>query len=140
MNDAELEQLQDYFLNVIDKSLDNLRSDLMQQLNDMLQNVSLDNAGGGFQVDGGMIDDVSDSLGNLGAYAVISSVLPLNVNARLPNGFNNANIFRPSLRRIGTIAGRSIAANLFDNNGGKVKYGSNQVSDAIKSGLDSLFS
>jgi hypothetical protein len=139
MNEAELEQLQDYFVNVIEQSLNNLRSDLLQQLRDMLQNASFENSDDGGFIADGAISDFGDSLGDFGVYAAISSVIPLNASAKLPNGLNSAAIFRPALRRIGTIAGRNIAAQIFDNNAGRVKYGSNQISDVIKTGLDKLF-
>ncbi len=139
MNEQNIYELEQYFSQLIEKSLGDLREDLLDKMNELLQNL---NGAPDFQADlsDGVVkagaDDFGsktfDAFGDVISYAAISAVLPnINSTARLPRGLDGSVVFRPALRRVGTLAGKTIASTIFDTSGGKISYGSRQLGSSI---------
>ena len=139
MNEQNIYELAQYFNEMVDRALDDLRQDLLEKVNEMLQDLqnspelpadlttNITKAGGD-----NFANQTFDSLGDFAGYAAISSVLPnFNASARLPRGLDNNVVFRPALRRIGNLAGKNIASSIFDASGGKINYGAKQLGSSI---------
>jgi hypothetical protein len=129
---------------LIDDSIDRLRVQLQEQAADLLQNyTSHDQSEERF--DSALADSRDVSLWNksakniadIGTFAALSAVIPIPASAgRLPASLQSETLFRPALRRLGSLAGRSAATALFDTSNGTVSYSNRQAGQRL---LQELF-
>ncbi len=98
MNEQNIYELEQYFNEMIEKSLTDLRQDLLEKVGEVLQDLSdapqielsdkITKAG-----DNDFMGQTFNSLGDLVGYAAVASVLPnINARARLPRGLNGGGL------------------------------------------------
>jgi hypothetical protein len=135
--EAELQQL-------IESAITELRTQLRQEAADLLQeSVVLEQEPQAFSTDtarGASVslwDKSAENIADLGTFAALSALMPIQPQvARLPASLQGDTVFRPALRRLGTLAGRSAAAAIFDSSQGSVGYSSRQAGQRL---LQELF-